>query len=338
MSIDAAQHHPLERGVFTFSLDFELAWGTRGGPKAAAVAPYLAGTRTAITALLDLFSTYDVSATWAVVGAMFLAGRGAHRRHEWLSPSRFDDVPPGDAATQPFWYADDVLAQLRQCAVRQELGCHTLTHAVVDPGPRGRSRLRQEIALFVELFDQLGLERPVSFIYPRGRIGHLEVLAEAGFRCFRGPECRWYESLPGELTRAGVRLLDAHSGVCPPVGEPACTAEGLWLIPSSQFYAPFMSVGRFVPLKARVQKAVRGLRRAARHRRVFHLWTHPFNLGMRTAELLAGLDAILREAGRLRAAGELEILPMGELAARLDAAGASGSSTAAPCLLTTAVP
>ena len=89
------------------------------------------------------------------------------------------------------------------------------------------------------------------------------------------------------------------------------------MIPASQFYSPFMSVGKYVSLEARVQTAIRGLHLAARTGRVFHLWTHPFNLGVRSEELLEGLDRILGEAACLRDAGELDILPMGEIAERL---------------------
>ena len=47
-----------------------------------------------------------------------------------------------------------------------------------------------------------------QFIFPKAKMGHFDLLAEMGFRCYRGPESKWFESLPGELVRAGMRLLD----------------------------------------------------------------------------------------------------------------------------------
>ena len=149
-------------------------------------------------------------------------------------------------------------------------------------------------------------------------MGHFDLLAEAGFRCFRGPENKWFETVPGERLRAGLRLIDGRLATTPCVQHVQQTDDRLWMIPSSQFYAPFMSVGRHVSLEARVMKAVKGLRRAAETGGVFHLWTHPFNLGIRTDELLTGLQRILYEAGRLRDAGRLDILPMGGIAERMD--------------------
>ena len=84
------------------------------------------------------------------------------------------------------------------------------------------------------------------------------------------------------------------------------------MIPASQFYSPFMGVGRYVPLQSRVRKAVNGLNHAAKHGGVYHLWTHPFNMGYRTEELLLGLKQILEHADQLRSAGKLKIQTMAE--------------------------
>ena len=240
------------------------------------------------------------------------------RRHSWLDDPTYDNIPAGDPVTAPNWYAADVVDWIRECRAPQEIGCHTLTHYYVDPGPAGREVFRRELELFLTLCDEHGLERPRTFIYPKAKMGHFDLLAEFGFRCYRGPENGWFESLPSEVLRAAVRLLDARGGRCPRVERPEMTADGVWMIPSSQFYSPFMSVGRYVSLESRVKKAVRGLHRAADTGGVYHLWTHPFNLGVRTDELLDGFREILREANRLRFRGELDILPMGVIAEQLD--------------------
>jgi glycosyltransferase involved in cell wall biosynthesis/peptidoglycan/xylan/chitin deacetylase (PgdA/CDA1 family) len=313
----------LEQGVFVISLDFELAWGTRGRPAAKRVGRFLDGTRDAIRGLLDLFERYEIGATWAVVGGLLLGSQGRRERHAWLAGDHFADIPTGDSVTSPHWYAEDVLEWLRHHPVPQEIGCHTLTHQFVDPGPEGREALREDLRRFRQLFDELYLEQPTTFIFPKARMGHLDVLAEEGFRCIRGPESKWFESLPGEWVPAALRLADARLAVRPKVGAPERLPDGLWMIPSSQFYSPFLSVGRYVSVEARVRKALKGLRHAARRKGVYHLWTHPFNLGVRTGELLGGMERILQEAQRLRAEGVLEILTMGDIAARMERAARS---------------
>jgi peptidoglycan/xylan/chitin deacetylase (PgdA/CDA1 family) len=297
-------------GAFVISLDFELAWGTRGRPAASKVGPYLDGARDAIRDMLDLFEEFNVSATWATVGALLMAQPGAQRRHRMITASRFDDIPAGDHLSAPNWYAEDILDQILNCPVPQEIGCHTLTHLYVNTQAEGREELADELDLFLELFEELRLPRPRSFVFPKAYQAHFDLLAERDFYAYRGPEDRWYESLPGTLPAAGIRLADSVAGFTPRVRHCEHHSRNLWMIPASQFYSPFMGVGQYVPLQSRVRKAVNGLNHAARHGGVYHLWTHPFNMGYRTEGLLLGLRQILEHAAKLRDAGCLTIQTM----------------------------
>jgi glycosyltransferase involved in cell wall biosynthesis len=308
----------LDKGVMLLSLDFELAWGTRGRPAARHCGPFWAGTRGAIAGLLQLLARHQVPATWAIVGGLLLGRQGATSRHAWLADPSFADVPPGDAVSQPNWYADDVVDKIVAGGPDQEIACHTLTHRFIDPSAQGRQTLRDELRRFRELCEQRQLKQPTTFIFPKAKMAHFDVLAAEGFRCIRGPESGWFESLPGTRLPAALRLIDARLVRPPKVDLPERLPCGLWSLPSSQFYSPFFSVGKHVSVQARVRKAIKGLRRAAECKAVYHLWTHPFNLGVRTAELLDGIDQILREARRLCDAGQLELISMGEMARRLD--------------------
>lgn len=308
----------LSKGAFLFSLDLELAWGTRGRPAARHIKPWLDGTRSAIRGLLDLFAKHRIPGTWAIVGSLLLGMRDGKTRHPWLSPEAFSDVPAGNSATAPAWFAEDILESILECPVAQEIACHTLTHDIAKPGSDGRYAFSRDIGRFRELLDEYSLEQPVTFIYPRHEMDHFDVLAHNGFTCIRGPIEDWFEKLPGKVSRAGLRLIDAMLARPPRVGLPHRLPCGLWVLPPSQFYSPLMSVGRHVSVEARVRKAVKGLKIAAKRRAIFHLWTHPFNLGVGTDALLRGLDAILAEARRLADAGEIEITSMGALAARLE--------------------
>ena len=308
-------------GTFVISLDFELAWGTRGRPAASKVGPYLDGARDAIRGLLDLFKEFNISATWATVGALLMAQPGAQHRHRMIAGAKFDDVPPGDHISAPNWYAEDILNWILDCPAPQEIGCHTLTHLYVNTAPEGRQELADELDLFFELFQELRLPRPRSFVFPKAYQAHFDLLAERDFYAYRGPEDRWYEHLPGTLPAAGFRLADSIAGFTPQIRRCRHYSHNLWMIPASQFFSPFMGVGRRVPLQARVTKAINGLNYAAKHGGIYHLWTHPFNMGHRTHELLGGIRQILSHADKLRDQHRLNVLTMSE------AAGASS-----PCV------
>lgn len=305
----------LNQGAFVFSLDFELAWGTRGRQWSSIVGPDIDGTRNAISQLLALCQRYQISATWVVVGAMFMGG---NQRHRWLRDEQFDDVPVGDCFSQPRWYAEDILKQLREATPEQDIGCHTLTHMFVQDSDESREKFDLELERSAELFEELGLPPATSFIFPKHYMAHFDLLAKHRFRCYRGPESGWFERLPTRHAKAAGRLFSARIRQTPSVTYPYLNDDGLWVIPSSQFYPSFRSVGKRVSVRDRVAKGIKGLNRAAKRKGVYHLWTHPFNLGVRTEELLSGFEEIFGHARKLEERGDLKNLSMASLASDLD--------------------
>jgi hypothetical protein len=153
-----------------------------------------------------------------------------------------------------------------------------------------------------------------SFAFPRNRVGHLDVLHEFEFACYRGPEPVWYERarVPPALRRIG-HLTDVLTARRPPVVTPQLTASGVWNIPGSMMYFPMHGPRRYLPVSVRVGRAVKGIERAASERAIFHLWFHPTNLADESERMFAGLRSIFERVAALRAAGALEATPMGAL-------------------------
>ncbi|HEX6739950.1 MAG TPA: hypothetical protein VF310_16850 [Vicinamibacteria bacterium] len=309
------------------SLDFELIWGTLDLFGTNGFAAACAAERSLVPRLLGLLHAHRTSATWCVVGHLFLERCGpwngrphpeiVRPRHAWLRGEWMKEDPGGDEASQPLFFGRELVEAIRACPTPQEIGGHSFSHVIFgDPGC-SREAARSDLEASAAAARALGLELR-SFAFPRNRVGHLDLLRDAGFVTYRGPGPTWYEQdeSPGWGARL-AHLLDVARAATPPTVLPERTAEGLWNIPGSMIYFPMHGVRRFVPLGRRVARAVKGLDAAARERRVFHLWFHPTNLADHPEAMLAGLDAILGHAGRLRAEGRLEALPMGALAARL---------------------
>jgi len=63
-----------------------------------------------------------------------------------------------------------------------------------------------------------------------------------------------------------------------------------------------------------VQRAIKGMRKAARLGRIFSLYTHPHNFLPDVSGQLDAFEQICVAAARLRDAGELEIKTMEEIA------------------------
>ena len=311
----------LDRGVFTLSIDTELAWGAVYNGQFERWQTQYQLTRKTIGQLLELLERFNIQATWAVVGHLFL--KECHPvdgikhpeilrpKYSWLSRDWFEADPCTNIEAAPSWYGKDIVQQILSCRVNQEIGCHTFSHIIV--GDRGCSRESVESELRACCLEakKLGLVLK-SFVFPRNSVGHLDVLAEAGLVAFRGPAPSWFEHLPGIACKMG-HFLDNILFLSPPTTLPE-RIMGLWNMPASYFYPPIDRWWGLIPVSLRVYKVKKGLQQAANRRRIFHLWFHPFNLATNPERLIRGLENIFADFCRYRDAGLLDNFTMGDLA------------------------
>ena len=327
----------LRRGAFVLSLDFELIWGTLDvrGPEGFRAACERERSEV-FDALLDLLTEFEIPATWCIVGHLMLDscakvdGRKhpeiVRPTHRWQQGDWFRHDPCSDEKRAPIFYGRSLVERLLEAPVAQEIGCHSFSHVIFgDPGC-SRETAVSEARSCVAAAQELGITLR-TFVFPRNSVGHLDVLREHGFICFRGPEPVWYSRggrAPKPLRRAG-HLADVVAARRPPVVLPERT-HGLINIPGSMMYFPAHGVRRHLPVSRRVRRALKGVECAARDQRVMHLWFHPTNLADETDAMLSGLRTVFAEVARRRERGELDVLSMGELAAQYLNASAGAST------------
>jgi len=326
----------MSRGALVVSLDFEMAWSYRRSPVlAASDAQLLRGTGAVVTRLLDIFDRYGISATWATVGHLMMrredfdGGRLQYNwpapRYAWFQGDWYGGIPAFGEDGADVFYAPDLVGRIVHCPTYQELGTHTFTHIDVGDSGCGVETARAEFSRCQELARRYG-RRLNSVVFPHNYAGHLDVLEETGYRCYRGQNCEWYRfglnwNKSRRVARAvmqPLRYLDEKWPICPPLPAPRRVGN-LWEIPHSMFFPGLHGISRYISPQDRVKRAIRGLKRAVRRGRLFSLWTHPENMLSGADVLLAAFEEICREAAALRDAGKLDMLPMEEVAKRLDA-------------------
>jgi peptidoglycan/xylan/chitin deacetylase (PgdA/CDA1 family) len=308
-------------GRFVLTLDFELIWGTLDlfGPERFRRACEVERAE-AFGRLLDLLDEFQIPATWCVLGHLFLdrcreEGGVVHPeivrpRHAWAKGDWFAADPRSDEAHAPLFYGRSLVRQLLERKVAHEVGSHSFSHVIFgDPGC-SEATAASELLASRKCAAELGVS-PTSFVFPRDSVGHLRLLPEHGFTCYRGASPSWYESrvLPGSIRRLG-HLIDVLSMRTPPTVRPVTAANGLINLPGSMIYFPAHGLRRLLPVAARVRRAIRGLRRAVSNGQTFHLWFHPTNLADHTEDMLGGLRAILLAVDRMRMAGRLQVTTM----------------------------
>jgi hypothetical protein len=324
-------HQNWQLGRFVVSLDFELYWGVRHLPSVRRYFPNLVGARTAIPALLDLFSEFGIHATWATVGFLFcdqtrtlLKFAPTHHRPEYenrvLSP--YHDLPPEGATETPesVFFAPSLIRLIANAA-HQEIATHSFSHYYCLEKGQGIEAFREDLLAARSAAQALGLELR-SMVFPKNQCKDefLTVCAEVGILSYRGNPRSWLYRAAADENQGNVKRLGRLFDTYLPLGPRNCyqvpyRSEDLPInLRGSRFLRPYSPLFRiFEPL--RLLRIKRDLTEAAKKRLFYHLWWHPHNFGVNTAANLAFLRKILEHYRSLNALYGMESLNMGEMAA-----------------------
>lgn len=306
-----------DTGIFTISLDTELAWGTFDTERG--YRPYEEAYRRTpevVRELCSLFEEYDIPATWAVVAHLFEDCDGHHDAPtvdlEWID-DWYGSLPCRSDVDHELWYSPKILELIQSCTPKQDIGLHGYTHQILghpDCPPRAAEH---ELTAAVAVLEDHGIS-PSSFVFPRNQIGHLDALEDAGIDVYRGRDDVWFERWQlSRYLRKPFRFANEALSWTPPVVTPQINS-GLVEIPGSQVFRPFHDGWEYAPSRTRLRRAKKGLDAAVETGQIFHLRFHPFDLGFDPDRLLDSLQHILRYANRLCDENRLEIRSLSEIA------------------------
>jgi peptidoglycan/xylan/chitin deacetylase (PgdA/CDA1 family) len=302
----------MAKGKLTISIDLALAWSVWDTLTAEDLRLAETAERPICAALIELFDRYEVPATWAIVGALL---------DEASAKSR-----PGGASC---WYAPDIIDRLLHAKTAHEIGSHGGRHVEFGKVPASDARQDLEFVRAVHHVHALPL---TSFVFPRNSVGHLDLLAEAGMRTFRGLDMGWFSSA-ARISRLAGRAANFVDKVLPIVPSSVAPAKrgGLIEIPGSMLLLGRNGPRRFI-LPALTRAKLRlGLACARDTGGVFHLWFHPSNFYYRRDEQLATLAWFLEHAADEASRGHIELRTMGSYAG--DSAGeAHCCQFTSPCI------
>jgi peptidoglycan/xylan/chitin deacetylase (PgdA/CDA1 family) len=305
------------------SVDAELAWGSHDFERVPTdrVAAAREGWRT----LLDHFDRYEVPATWAVVGHLFLSDcDGEHAEHPSLE-GWFDADPGGPASASPRWFADGLLEAVADSPVAHDVGGHSFSHRQLNPD-LDPEIARAEVEATVTAARDRGFDL-ASFVHPGNVIGHRDVLADCGFTCYRGrPPTRPSD---GTVLQPARKLLSGAVGGDPRLVEPAVDDHDLVNVPASLYLfdvdgGPSRALGR-AGIDPVVGRAKRGVDAAADRDGVYHLWLHPNNLV--SPHDVERVERVLEYVDAVRARTDLTVETMASVADRVAAETAAPTPT-----------
>jgi hypothetical protein len=285
----------MAKGKLTLSINLGLAWSVWDAVTAEDLSLVEATERTICAALIELFDRYEVPATWAIVAALL---------DEASAKSR-----PGGASC---WYAPDIVDRLLHAKVAHEIGSHGGRHVYFSKLPASEAWQDLEFARAVHRANALPMR---SFIFPRNSIGHLDLLAKAGLRTFRGHDVGWFRSAAraGRLAGRAANFVDKVMPIVPSSVAPV-ERGALIEIPGSMLLLGRNGPRRFILPAVSRAKLRMGLARARRTGGIFHLWLKPSNFYYRRVEQLATLEWFLDRAADEVSRGRIELRTMGSYA------------------------
>jgi peptidoglycan/xylan/chitin deacetylase (PgdA/CDA1 family) len=308
------------KGVFTISIDTEIAWGQCDRPLTLSDRGALNRERPIVQRLLALFAEYEIRATWAIVGhllALNCSKRGSVVHPEIPRPVLLDDgrdwffQHPPEQSNDPAWYGRDIVDLIRRAVPTQEIGSHSFCHMPYDEERSNPEAVRADLSAAQAVHEADGLSFD-SFIFPRNVVGYRELLVRAGIKGYRGNTSRWYDRIRARPVRRLLHLASYLISSTPPTVKPSLDDIGLVNIPDSMLLMGRNGPRRLITSRALARKGIAGLDGAAKRGDVFHLWFHPSNFADGTEEQFQVLEIILRHADALRREARLEVLTMGD--------------------------
>lgn len=325
------------QGVLTISVDLELAWGFCRTGMGAGLRGDIERERPLIRRMLDQFSTYDVSATWAVVGHLLLhscaasqgrfhpeIARPITRRgpEEWFSQHPLD-------SNDPLWYGRDIVEWIIRVSPRQEICSHSFCHIPYDEAETNPVAVETDIETAKRLHASVGLPFD-SFVFPWNVAGYQALLARAGIKAYRGKSRPWYTALPVPALHRPIELFLLSLGVRPETIKATSDRTGMINIPDSMLLPARLGLRRILSPKKVIGLATAAMNAAVRRSEIFHLWFHPSDFVHRSEEQFEILEAILKHAAFLRSQGDLMVLTMAGITRMLDTSTTSSQARRDP--------
>jgi hypothetical protein len=308
-------------GTFMFTLDTEAQWGFPEKASDHECSQHVgAEFRRVVRALLDLMDEYSIPATWAVVGHLFLKECTGHDEgelqlikpsHGWF-PDWYRNDPATNMHTDPGWYSPDVIDAIQSAATRHEIASHSFSHCIFGDTGCGHDVAISELSACQRLAEERGIDLR-SFVFPRNSVGHLDVVKQYGYTCYRGKSARSSSSDALRLVRKLRGVAMEFVPIAPPMSECSVT-EGLVNIPASMLIRSRSGWRRIIPVQFTQARAQKGIARAVETGAIFHLWTHPLNFACRSDAMFELVRQIFATVDQKRSQGLIRTCTMAEVA------------------------
>ena len=315
----------MKKGYLIVSLDFELLWGVHDHETKETFYNQVKGARSVIPKLLDLFSQYNIHATWAMVGMLmadskdelldFVPNEVPTYKDTKFSSYQYFDLVGKDEIEDPYHFAASFIDLLSNTN-NQEIASHTFSHYYCKSEGQTLSQFAEDMDCAQRMMNRKTGKNATSLVFPRNQYTdeYAKEAAKHGMKCVRGnPKSFAYNGK--KLTARIVRFLDTYINICgmkcSSIND--CIEDGYVNIQASRFFRKYnKKLSIFEPLKISCIK--RQMKYAAKNNKIFHLWWHPHNISIHSVKSIEQLHEIFNYYRKLKDKYNFESLTMSEMA------------------------
>ncbi len=292
----------------------------------------LKGVREASTALLDSFKKYDIHATWAVVGFLFLKDKNEFQKqiptetpsysNTKISPYKyFQDE--SESIEDTLHFAPDIIEKILE-QKHQEVATHTYSHLYSLEKGITASEFSYDLEMAIKIaHDKFNLHTH-SLVFPRNQWNrdYLHILSDLGISSYRGNAKSWIYSRTSSKKDSKfkklIRLIDSYVNL---TGYHTHSLSEIsqkqpFNIPASRFLRPFSKKLQFLD-ELKLKRIKDAMTYAVKNGELFHLWWHPHNFGVNLQENIIFLEKILSHYHHLETTYGMKSYSMQEISKKL---------------------
>ena len=305
-------------GHLVISLDFELHWGVFDVRTVESYKNNLLQVRPVITRMIGLADAYDVKLTFSTVGFLFAENKEELKKYlpknkptyknQKLSPYPLLDSIADTENEDPFHYANSVINEIKQNG-NHEIGTHTFSHYYCHGLGQTVEQFEDDLNSAIAIAKEMDITLE-SIVFPRNMINsddpidkpYIDVCYKKGIKSFRGKKKAYmYNVHTTKFYHSWyifklLRITDAYlnvSGINTYKVEKFYKKNKILNLPASILLRNYSSLLSFLePLK--IKRIKRGMKYAARHNEMFHIWFHPHNFGTHTDKNFKNLEMIFK--------------------------------------------
>lgn len=207
---------------------------------------------------------------------------------------------------------NDLILCIKNSEVNHEIASHSYQHDDISEF-NSPAEFEAQLSDIRKCENMNNLTPSVSYVFPFNNKGFIRKLKENGWEIYRKGTSRGSFRIGLGILEKFVRVLEYIFRLSPPVFNLGRDSEGMLVTEGSLCIISATGICRLIPCKSREVRAIKGIDRAIKEKKIVHLWFHDYVLFRNSDRMKETLKRIALYLDQKRKEGLVNIVTMSEL-------------------------